>query len=97
MSVGDQSYINKYINMSLHEFATRSKHYGVQMYENVVNTDRIVFSELRQTDNDWDFEDIEAGGHRGFTSQNVTEKGSEYNVCMFQNTIVMQRINSIYK
>ena len=52
MSVGDQSYINKYINMSLHEFATRSKHYGVQMYENVVNTDRIVFSELRQTDND---------------------------------------------
>ena len=59
MSVGDQSYINKYINMSLHEFATRSKHYGVQMYENVVNTDRIVFSELRQTDNDWDFEDME--------------------------------------
>ena len=58
------------------------------MYENVVNTDRIVFSELRQTDNDWDFEDMEI-----FTSHKVKEKGSEYRVCtLFQYTMVMQRI-----
>ena len=30
------------------------------MYENVVDTDRTVLSELRQTDNVWDFEDKEA-------------------------------------
>ena len=45
------------------------------MYENVVDTVRKGLSELRQADNDWDFEDMEV-----FTSQQVKEKGSEYNV-----------------
>ena len=45
------------------------------MYENVVDTYRTVFSELKQTDNDWDFEDMEV-----FASQQVKDKGSEYSV-----------------
>ena len=58
------------------------------MYRTVVDTVRTVFSELRQTDNDWDFEDMEV-----FTGHKVKEKGSEYRVCtMFQYTMVMQRI-----
>ena len=58
------------------------------MYGTVVDTVRTVFSELRQTDNDWDFEDMEV-----FASHKLKEKGSEYRVCtMFHYTMVMQRI-----
>ena len=58
------------------------------MYRTVVDTVRTVFSELRQTDNDWDFEDMEV-----FTGHQVKKKGSEYRVCtMFHYTMVMQRI-----
>ena len=55
-SIGEHSEHN-YKDMSLHEFVTLVPNIMlyIQMYENVVDTDRKGLSELRQTDNDWDF------------------------------------------
>ena len=52
-SVGEHSE-HSYIDTTLHEFVTLVLNIMlyIQRYENMVDTDRTVFSELRQTDND---------------------------------------------